>query len=367
MRQLSFLGPFLLLAFPSACGSSASDDSLGNGGSAGSAGSAGAGAAAGAGATAGAGGTAGGETTYEALNVCGQAPSYPATASFDDGSGELSIDGLEYVLRRLGSRTPGKFSLTRTTEDGGGSGYHHDVLIVTDDGSVLHASKHRVHAYTSDPPTDIDETTPIQRCTLKPEAYFQSCVSAILTDPQGNEAAECVQIYADWETLPLPYFQSCEPASYSCTPSDMQRLLACAPPDIYGWMTSNEREADGPPRTRQLLEALRDREPGLYRFDTTKDVTYAWGSQIRVMLSRSSDPEYVLTAADGSRYGESDSTPYSTETQRCKLQPPDYFQACIDALDAGPIGFNQPACAHYENQPIFPWFTSCEPAEPVCE
>ena len=92
MRQLSFLGPFLLLAFPSACGSSASDDSLGNGGSAGSAGSAGAGAAAGAGATAGAGGTAGGETTYEALNVCGQAPSYPATASFDDGSGATCSD-----------------------------------------------------------------------------------------------------------------------------------------------------------------------------------------------------------------------------------------------------------------------------------
>ncbi|MGE0326951.1 MAG: hypothetical protein AB7K71_29780 [Polyangiaceae bacterium] len=358
MRQLNYFGLFLLLALPIACdGSSADSSSSGNGGTAGAAGSAGSNAGGAAGAA--------GETSYEALNVCAQAPSYPATASFaDDGNG-LSLDAFDFLLRALKSRTPGKYSFTRNTQDGGGSGAHHDVMIITDDGTVFHASKHVVNTYTTDPPENIDETTPVQRCTPKPESYFQDCLDALAADPQGNAIAECAQVYADWKTLPLPFFESCEPAGYACEPTDMQKLLACGQPDIHAWMDSGERAAEGVVRTRRLLEAFRDRTPGSYRYDATQDITYSWGGETRALLS-DADPDFVLTAADGVYYGESDSAPFSEDAMRCKLQPADYFQSCIDELDAG-TGFNKPECVHFGNTPLFPWFESCEPASPTCK
>ncbi|MEO1273128.1 MAG: hypothetical protein AAFX99_34005, partial [Myxococcota bacterium] len=129
------------------------------------------------------------------------------------------------------------------------------------------------------------------------------------------------------------------------------------PPSTISIVESSESWSDG----ECLLQALRDRTPGRYvhslsNFDIGGFEKYA----VAVVTDsgevlRSGYDDAVFSVIDRSYVG----------SQRCTLQSPDYFAACLDAgamLSGTSNGTAGRVCDNIEE-----WFVTCEAVEPTCQ
>ncbi|MGE3673326.1 MAG: hypothetical protein AB7K71_26870 [Polyangiaceae bacterium] len=157
--------------------------------------------------------------------------------------------------------------------------------------------------------------------------------------------------------------------TYYYNPEEYAAFAQCASPlDCDATLTTNDDVssviAEG---ADCLLSALRDRTPGAYKLG--RDTNYGDGS--------SSDEDLFLIADDGAVVHSSLHYPYSsssdpmqtTPVQRCELQPPSFFQSCLDAITSDPGGALAHDCAQtlgpFKPLPLT-WFTSCEAVEYTC-
>ena len=123
------------------------------------------------------------------------------------------------VLSALRDRTPGLYVHEPTSYWSSGSVGTEHMLLVTADGSVLHASHTYNGAIVSQPPTDAYSSS--ERCTLREPAFFQACIDALDgTDQAADDAAWlCLYGTSSSNTPPpveLTWINSCAAAAASC-------------------------------------------------------------------------------------------------------------------------------------------------------
>jgi hypothetical protein len=118
-----------------------------------------------------------------------------------------SKDSAKCVLEGLRDRKPGRYLHDIDSTTSGSSDGAEHVILVTDAGEVLHATK----AYSFGPVATGAPVIAGSRCQLKPASYFEGCLSALA----GNDAADadtawqCVYGSGGVTPGPFPWFESC--------------------------------------------------------------------------------------------------------------------------------------------------------------
>lgn len=123
------------------------------------------------------------------------------------GIRNFSKEAAQCVLEGLRDRKPGRYlhDIDSTTT-GSSDGAQH-VILLTEAGEVLHAVKDYSYGL-------VTNRAPViagQRCQLKPESYFEGCLSALAggeaTD--ADAAWQCVFGSGGLSPGPFPWFESC--------------------------------------------------------------------------------------------------------------------------------------------------------------
>ncbi|MGE3674286.1 MAG: hypothetical protein AB7K71_31745 [Polyangiaceae bacterium] len=192
MKRLVF-GCLLVAILPACIESSDSGDSAGTGGAAGSLGNS-------SGGTAGDPSGGGAPTAFDLLLECAKPVDLRGTASYGEDS-TVFDDGYDQVLVALRDQVPGNYTLDRLRTHGQGSDWKSDVLVVRDDGSVIHSS-----AYGSDW-DDWSGSTPVEVCSLREAAFIQSCIDGLSspeTDCMPFEGSGVLAVLTGCRTTQLP-------------------------------------------------------------------------------------------------------------------------------------------------------------------
>jgi hypothetical protein len=159
------------------------------------------------------------------------------------------------------------------------------------------------------------------------------------------------------------------------TPTELERLKACAaePPcgrSFAQLIEASEQYIDTP-GTVCLLEALRDRKPGLYVHEANATDTANTTSETHfIVVDGSADVPHAI-----GRYqllGYEGTVTSSVRGERCRLKPASYFDACAKAVAAaddelgyGGAGSDTWDCVFGSSGTApgaMPWFESCESA-----
>lgn len=96
---------------------------------------------------------------------------------------------------------PGSYTLNRLRTHGQGSDWKRDVLLVRDDGRVIHSS-----AYGSSW-DDRSGSTPVEVCSLREAAFIQSCIDELSspeTDCMPFESSGVLAVLTGCRTTHLP-------------------------------------------------------------------------------------------------------------------------------------------------------------------
>jgi hypothetical protein len=153
---------------------------------------------------------------YAALEACSVPTCADAHASRQDVSVlPITFFGFECVLEAMVARTPGTYRIQLTHTWGNGAATYDQVLVVTPLGDALYATETGYNG-TGAPEQPF---TPVQRCDLKPVAFFEECLANYADGSPGNPPwVDC--IYPDdmviQETVPLPWFENCEEVEPVC-------------------------------------------------------------------------------------------------------------------------------------------------------
>lgn len=124
-----------------------------------------------------------------------------------------------------------------------------------------------------------------------------------------------------------------------------------------------------------VLEAMRDRKPGLYRVEQNHTWTNGSDTATFTLLVTVSGE----AAVGVHRFGFLDATEEESwdPTERCSLASAAFFDGCLAAVQAGGDILNNeeawacvypaPAEGHPWYEQELPWFESCEAQAPTCE
>jgi hypothetical protein len=157
-------------------------------------------------------------------------------------------------------------------------------------------------------------------------------------------------------------------------PTEIERLEACAaePPcgRSFAQLIEGSQQYIDTPGTVCLLEALRDRKPGLYVHEAdATDTANSRSEKHFIVVNGSAEVPHAI----GSHFSAYDgSSTSSVRGERCRLKPASYFDACAKAVagaedelgyagaanDAWDCVFGSPGTAPGP----MPWFESCEGA-----
>lgn len=167
------------------------------------------------------------------------------------------------------------------------------------------------------------------------------------------------------------FLAACGTGSSDSNQVDYEQLATCgsaACPEGFA-----QRIEEGEPATINdmacIVEAMRDRKPGLYRVKL--DLTVSNGSSdanIEIFVTASGEVEMGIHHTQDTDGEEQVST--WEPTQRCSLAEASFFDACLTATKAGSETDSTDdawACIYPGPDQELPWFEDCVDATPTCE
>jgi hypothetical protein len=139
-------------------------------------------------------GGAAGESDFERLSECDAgACSRKSLAQLVEAySHNIDREGLRCVLGALRDRTPGSLSHQTDSTFSNGSVSADHQLVVSADGSAVYAARRTSGGFTS---SRIDD--PAERCLLKPQSYFEACLTALELPPGDMDPEAWACAYGD--------------------------------------------------------------------------------------------------------------------------------------------------------------------------
>ena len=217
-RSILFVVGFVL--WLPACGQSEGSESGGDGARSGGSGAGGSGGGGGTGSGGGGAGGSSGRTDFDVLSTCASgACTGESSAQLIEGfTQSIDRESLSCVLTALRDRTRGRYAHgTNSTFTSGVVGAEHAVVVLAS-GAASYARRR----YSSGAGAVAYEPEPAQRCELKPQSYFDSCLAALErpTGPTMDPEAWSCAFGSGTVTSPstLAWFESCETESPASCP-----------------------------------------------------------------------------------------------------------------------------------------------------
>ncbi len=156
------------------------------------------------------------EADNEALAACGTAACPDGFAQRIEGGQPYSFNAMACIVQAMRDRTPGLYRVTLDHTYSNGSDEAEYTIWITASGEVEVGVAHS----TSYEETLEEGWDPTERCSLKPQAFFEDCLTAVNADEpaQSNEAAfACIYPGSETdESQELPWFESCEAQAPTC-------------------------------------------------------------------------------------------------------------------------------------------------------
>jgi hypothetical protein len=158
-----------------------------------------------------------GPSLVDELKACEVAePCRPSFVQLVEGSSRtLSTErDTRCVLEALRDRLPGRYQhSTDSTDSATSAGVDH-VIVVGDDGNVLHAARSHSSKYDG----SSSQNSSGERCRLKEEAYFEACLEGLDAASvaggggAGNDTWDCLFDTDPQSPRTLGWLEGCEPA-----------------------------------------------------------------------------------------------------------------------------------------------------------
>jgi hypothetical protein len=148
------------------------------------------------------------------------------------------------VLGALAERRPGRYVHATEAIFSNGQTRAEHVFVVAADGSVAYVRDPSQGFSTPGQPENVIPPDPAQRCTLKPESYFEACLADVQAAERFDDDAAWACTFGDGTSLVpsrLDWFERCEAESPPRCES------GAAPSDEVDAGTAGDASADASP------------------------------------------------------------------------------------------------------------------------
>lgn len=156
------------------------------------------------------------EADNEALAACGTEACPEGFAQRIEGGDPFTINFMACIVEAIRDRKPGLYRVTLDHTFGNGAEVSEYAIFVTASGEV----EVGVRRFDEVDGASEESWDPTERCTLKPQAFFEDCLTAVNAGDQIDATPEAFAcIYPEsgaGDSQELPWFEGCEAQAPTC-------------------------------------------------------------------------------------------------------------------------------------------------------